>query len=109
MHFVLALLIGVLFACGLHLAQRRDLFTVALGIGLMGSAINVLILVLGRLHGTAPALATDTGAVTDTGNPLPQAFVLTAIVIGFAFVAFLLALAKRLDTEQTPQERPNQQ
>jgi len=64
---------------------------VALGVGVLGNGVNVLIVVAGSTPGEAPIVGRD-GVLAD---PLPQALVLTAIVIGFALLSFVLALAWR--------------
>lgn len=84
--------IGLVTATGLYLLLRGRSFPVVLGLSLLGYAVNVFIFVMGRLwQGAAPIL--DRGpAVAD---PLPQALVLTAIVIGFATTGFVIELALR--------------
>jgi len=87
----LLVLVGVLFAVGTYLLMERSLTRVALGVGMLGNGVNVLIVVAGSSPGEAPIVG-RTGELTD---PLPQALVLTAIVIGFALLSFVLALAWR--------------
>jgi len=87
----LLVLVGVLFAVGTYLLMERSLTRIALGVGVLGNGVNVLLVAVGSRPGGAPIVGTD-GILTD---PLPQALVLTAIVIGFALLAFLLALAWR--------------
>lgn len=87
----LLVLVGVLFAVGTYLLMERSLTRIALGVGVLGNGVNVLLVIVGSRPGRAPILNAD-GEMTD---PLPQALVLTAIVIGFALLAFLLALAWR--------------
>ena len=91
MSLSLLVLVGVLFAAGTYLLMERSLTRIALGVGLLGNGVNLLIVVTGSTPGEAPIIGRD-GELTD---PLPQALVLTAIVIGFALLAFLLALAWR--------------
>lgn len=86
-----ALLIGVLAGTGTYLVLHRTLTRIILGLGLLGNAINLLILASGDGPGAAPIIGRD-GDFTD---PVPQALVLTAIVIGFGVVSFLLAMAYR--------------
>lgn len=89
----LAVLVGILFAAGTYLLIQRTLTRIILGVSLYGHAVNVLLLSSGGRSGRAPILdGSETGPVSD---PLPQAMALTAIVISFAVVAFLLALAYR--------------
>jgi multicomponent Na+:H+ antiporter subunit C len=92
---LVALLAGVLAAAGVYLMLARHLLRIVIGVVLLGSAANVMVFVGGRLTEGAAPLVADGLAAPDhvTANPLPQALVLTAIVIGFGFAAFLLALA----------------
>ena len=83
--------IAVLFAVGSYLLMERSLTRVALGVGVIGNGVNVLIIASGSEPGEAPIIGRD-GVLTD---PLPQALVLTAIVIGFAVLTFLMTLAWR--------------
>ena len=84
-------LIAVLFAVGSYLLMERSLTRVALGVGVIGNGVNVLIIASGSESGEAPIIGRQ-GELTD---PLPQALVLTAIVIGFALLTFLMTLAWR--------------
>jgi multicomponent Na+:H+ antiporter subunit C len=91
MSLALVVLIGVLFATGTYLLLHRSLTRIVLGVAMLANGVNVLILATSARQGEPPIVGTD-GTVTD---PVPQALVLTAIVIGFALIAFLLALAWR--------------
>ncbi|MEM9714754.1 MAG: NADH-quinone oxidoreductase subunit K, partial [Actinomycetota bacterium] len=91
MSYEQALLIGVLAATGTYLVLHRTLTRIVLGLGLLGNAINLLILTSGDGPGEVPIVGRE-GDVTD---PVPQALVLTAIVIGFGVISFLLAMAYR--------------
>jgi multicomponent Na+:H+ antiporter subunit C len=71
--------------------MERSLTRVALGVGVIGNGVNVLIIASGSESGEAPIIGRE-GVLTD---PLPQALVLTAIVIGFALLTFLMTLAWR--------------
>jgi multicomponent Na+:H+ antiporter subunit C len=95
MSFVLAVLIGVLFAVGTYLLLHRSLTRIVLGIGVLANGVNMLILATGARQGTPPILEGNDPPFTD---PVPQALVLTAIVIGFALTAYVAALAWRLWT-----------
>jgi multicomponent Na+:H+ antiporter subunit C len=95
MSFVLVLLIGVLFTVGTYLLLQRSLTRIVLGIGVLANGVNMLILATGTRQGTPPIVEGNEPPFTD---PVPQALVLTAIVIGFALTAFLAALAWRLWT-----------
>ena len=94
MILVLALLVGVLFACGTYLLLQRTLTRVVLGLALMGHGANLLLLLAGGRAGEAP-LIDGTTPTASFADPLPQALALTAIVITFGVSAFLLALAYR--------------
>ncbi|MET7818070.1 Na(+)/H(+) antiporter subunit C [Micromonospora zamorensis] len=89
---VLVLAVAVLVGCGVILLLERSLTRILLGVILIGNGVNLLILLGGR-SGGAPIVGT--GAVGQMSDPLPQAMVLTAIVITFGFTAFLLAVAYR--------------
>jgi multicomponent Na+:H+ antiporter subunit C len=88
---------GVLCACGTYLVLGRQLSRVIIGIGLLGHGVNLLLVLSGGDGGDPAFAGPDTTAadVDRFADPLPQAFVLTAIVITFGVVAFLLALAHR--------------
>ncbi len=93
MEFLLATGIGVVTACGIWLLLRGRSFPVVLGLSMLGYAVNVFIFAMGRLWRDAPPIL-GTGAAT-IADPLPQALVLTAIVIGFATTGFVVELALR--------------
>ena len=101
MHTLLAILIGILFACGIYCLLRRSIVRLAIGIVLMSQGANLLVFTCAGLLSGKPALI-DAGEKTLSApfaDPLPQALVLTAIVIGFGFIAFLLALVHRVYKE----------
>ena len=90
--FLLATGIGVVTACAIDLMLRGRTFPVVLGLSLLGYAVNVFIFAMGRLWSNAQPILVGDGPVAD---PLPQALVLTAIVIGFATTGFVIELALR--------------
>jgi multicomponent K+:H+ antiporter subunit C len=92
MEFLLASGIGVVTAAGIWLLLRGRSYPVVLGLSLLGYAVNVFIFVMGRLWTNAAPIVAG-GA--DVADPLPQALVLTAIVIGFATTGFVIELALR--------------
>ena len=92
MEFLLASGIGFVTACAVYLMLRGRTFTVVLGLSLLGYAVNVFIFAMGRLWSNAQPILVGQGPVAD---PLPQALVLTAIVIGFATTGFVIELALR--------------
>ena len=98
---VLAVVIGVLYACGLYLVMRRSLVKLILGLTLLGHAANLLIFTVGGLTrgGTPLVPAAQATLVPPFPDPVPQALVLTAIVIGFGVQAFALVLLKRAHRE----------
>ncbi|OZG72855.1 Na+/H+ antiporter subunit C [Hahella sp. CCB-MM4] len=92
MEAVYAFCVGLLTACGVFLTLRGRTFSVVIGITLLSYAVNLFLFSSGRLKLAAAAVLNSTGDYTD---PLPQALVLTAIVIGFAMTAFVVILAMR--------------
>ncbi|ARU27505.1 Na+/H+ antiporter subunit C [Cellvibrio sp. PSBB006] len=96
MEALIAIIIAVLTGCGVYLMLRGRTFPVIIGLTLLSYAVNLFIFVMGRLHSGAPAVIGSGDRYTD---PLPQALVLTAIVISFAMTAFLLVLALRARAE----------
>ncbi len=97
MEFLLASAIGILVACGVYLLLRSRSFDVILGLTLLSYATNLLIFSAGRLvPGKPPVLKEGVAPLLENYvDPLPQALVLTAIVISFAMTAILLVLAMR--------------
>ena len=92
-NLVLVVTIGVLFAAGVYLLLERSLSRVLIGVILIGNGANLLFLVAGGAAGRPPIVGEEPeGQMSD---PLPQAMVLTAIVITLGMTAFLLALAYR--------------
>ena len=91
----LAFLICIFFltAAGAYLMLRPRMFSVILGLSLLGHAANLLILLMGRLVLNQPPILSETAKVYT--DPLSQAFILTAIVIGFAMTALMLVMAFR--------------
>ena len=92
-----ALALGMVIAAGTYLAFSRDLLRCLIGLALLGNGINLLLFASGRLTVNAPPVI-DSAELTlkAAANPLPQALVLTAIVISFALLCFSLVLAVRL-------------
>jgi len=90
-----AVTVGVLCACGLYLLLAARTLPVILGITLFSYAINLFLLGMGRLTTGRPPMADAAGAAAGQADPVPQALVLTAIVIGFAMTAFCVVLALR--------------
>lgn len=92
MELLVASAIGVLTASGVYLVLRGRSFPVVLGLALLSYAVNVFLFASGRLAVDLPPVVREPGSYTD---PLPQALVLTAIVISFAMTAVTVAMAVR--------------
>lgn len=97
MEFLLALVVGLLFSAALFLMLSGILVRFVFGFTLMGNAVNLLLFTAGRLAPVDPPLinAKQTLLTAPAANALPQALILTAIVIGFAMTIFLLVLLYR--------------
>lgn len=93
-NITLLIVMGVLFAVGFYLLLERSLTRVLLGIVVLGNGVNLLLLSAGGRRGQAP-LYEESLAAEDYTDPLPQALILTAIVITFAVTAFMLAMIYR--------------
>ena len=91
--FLVASAIAALTAAGIYLALRGRTFPVVLGLAMLSYAINLFLFAIGRLTVNHPPLYEQ--GVTDYADPLPQALVLTAIVISFAMTALAVVLSLR--------------
>ncbi len=109
MEAVLAITLGIMMASGVYLALRARIFPVVMGLTLISYAVNLFIFSMGRLATGVPAVI---GRSAEYGDPLPQALVLTAIVIGFAMTAFVVVLSLRglgeLKTDHVDGQEPNE-
>ena len=93
MALLLAVSIGILAGSGVWLLLRPRTYQLVIGLSLCALAVNLFIFSMGRLRsGAPPVLASTTGTLADYADPVPQALVLTAIVIGFATTALLLVV-----------------
>lgn len=93
MEILMILVIGVIFTVGTYLILTKSLLRVIIGVIMLGHGAHLLLLTLSGLkQGAPPLLGENAPAYAD---PLPQAVILTAIVIGFGVTAFLLVLAYR--------------
>ena len=90
-NLTLLTVMGALYACGIYLLLERSLTRVLLGLMLLANATNLLILATGGYSGLAPIFDKSIPA-EDYNDPLPQALILTAIVISFALVVFAMVL-----------------
>jgi multicomponent K+:H+ antiporter subunit C len=92
MELLFALVIGALTASGVYLLLRARTFPVVMGLTMLSYGVNLFLFATGRLAtGQQPVI----GTAASYSDPLPQALVLTAIVIGFAMTAFLVVLSLR--------------
>lgn len=98
MEIILCFLIGILFSVGLYFILHRHFFKLILGLMIFGLATNMFIFVIGRLtRGGSPIIPDDSEvALEPFADPVPQALLLTAIVIGFGIQAFAIVLIKRV-------------
>ena len=97
METVLSGLVAIYFTVAIYLMMSKHTIRIVLGAALLSNGVNLLIFTAGRLLSEVPPII-PSGVDTPLGqvaNPLPQALVLTAIVIAFSFFAFLLVLAYR--------------
>lgn len=91
MEWLVATVIAVMTGCGVFLTLRARTFPVVLGVTLLAYAVNVFLFSMGRLQLGVPAVIDP--AAAGYADPLPQALVLTAIVIAFGMTAFVIVLA----------------
>jgi multicomponent Na+:H+ antiporter subunit C len=98
LELILAITAGTLYGAGCYLILRRRLAQLIIGLGLMSNGTNLLIFTAGGLtRARAPIIPEGRTAITGAfADPVPQALVLTAIVIGFGVLAFSLVLAHRV-------------
>ena len=98
MELLLPFLIGILFSASLYLILHRHFFKLILGLILFGLATNLFLFVIGRLtRGGSAIISQDERVATEPfADPVPQALLLTAIVIGFGIQAFAIVLIKRV-------------
>ena len=97
MEYVIAVVIGALFMAGVYLLLSRTLLRILVGTALLSYGSLLFLLTMGKLkRGVAPIIDNVATAYTD---PLPQALILTAIVIGFGVTAFIVVLSFRANQE----------
>lgn len=99
METILAFVVGGLVAVGFYLLLQRNLIRILFGVVILTNAVNLLIFTLGRLARGEPPLLEEEGsqAAAAFANALPQALILTSVVISFGLVAFLLVLVYRAE------------
>ena len=109
MSVTFAAVVGVLVTTGVYLLLRARTFPVVLGLTMLSYAVNLFLAAAGRLTVDSAPLTIE--GISDPPDPLPQALVLTAIVIGFGMTAFAIALAVRargeLETDNVDGEEPS--
>ena len=97
MTLILALVIGALFTGGFYMMLRRNLVKVLIGLLLLGHAANLLVFTVGGLTRGRPPLIPDgeNSLIPPYADPVPQALILTAIVISFGVTAFAIILLRQ--------------
>lgn len=97
MEILLAIMTGVLYAGGIYFILRRSLVKLIIGIVLLGNGVNLLIFLMGGLvKGKPPIIPEDAHHIEGIyADPVPQALILTAIVISFGLQSFAIVLIKR--------------
>lgn len=98
MELLLTILIGAMYSAGIYMMLRRSLVKLILGLILLGNGANMLIFLLGRLVKGRPPVIDGAEKVLAGiyADPVPQALILTAIVISFGLQAFAIILIKRV-------------
>ena len=96
MEIILIFIIGLLYSAGLYMILRRSLVKVIIGLIFLGHAANMLIFTVGKITKGVPAFIGESGSAPEQfADPLPQALILTAIVISFGVQAFIIVLFKK--------------
>jgi len=97
MEILLAIMTGVLYASGTYMILRRSIVKLIIGVILFGNGVNLLIFLLGRItKGSPPIISPELKNFADIyADPIPQALILTSIVISFGLQAFAIILVKR--------------
>ncbi|GJM02773.1 MAG: cation:proton antiporter [Rhodomicrobium sp.] len=107
----LALVVGLYFTASVYLLLSESLIRMLIGVALLGNGVNLLIFTAGRITREVPPIIPEGQKAVGMAiaNPLPQALILTAIVISFALFAFVLVLAYRsyetIGTDDTAEMR----
>jgi len=92
MEIILAILVGVLYTAGVYMLLRRSILKFIIGIIFMSNATNLLVFLAAGIKPGSPAFVDEGATAAGLADPLPQALVLTAIVIGLGIIVFILAL-----------------
>ena len=98
MNTMMALIVGILYGAGLYLMMRRSIVKLIIGLALLSHGANLLIFLMGGLmRGRPPIIPAGAEVPAETfADPLPQALILTAIVISFGVMAFAVVLIRRM-------------
>ncbi len=96
MEIIMAIIVGTLYAAGVYMIRRRSLVKLIIGLALLWHASNMLIFSMGDLVRGNPPLLQEGIDLSSLADPLPQALILTAIVIGFGAQAFAIVLLRRV-------------
>ncbi len=108
---LMAPFVGAFFTVAVYLILSKSVIRMLLGIAILGNGVNLLIFIMGRVTPEIPPIVPNglQQPIGEIANPLPQALILTAIVIGFALFTFLLVLGYRayqeLDADNTDNMR----
>ncbi len=111
METALSFTVAIFFVVSIYLMLSKHIIRIVIGVAILSNAVNLLIFTAGRVVREVPPIIPEEAMtpLTATANPLPQALILTAIVIAFSFFAFLLVLAYRayqtLGTDNTDDMR----
>lgn len=95
MEIIMAIVIGILFASAIYLILSKSLLRIIIGTGLISHGAHLLLLTMGGLNGKAPPVLAEGILSSHYADPLPQALILTAIVISFGVTAFILVVTYR--------------
>lgn len=98
MDVLLSIIVGLLYAAGFYMLLNKGMTKMIIGIMVLGYASNLFIFVVARLTRGLPALIqpSDSVMMSEYADPIPQAFILTAIVIGFGIQAFAIVLLRQV-------------
>lgn len=101
MAILLSIVVGILFGVGVYLMMRRTMVQLLIGLAMIGNAANLMIFSASGLVRSRPPLVPEGAQAPPVphADPVPQALILTAIVISFGVIAFTLALADRAHRE----------
>ncbi len=96
MTILYAMVAAGLFGCGLYMVLSRNLVRLLLGLSLLTTAVNLILFQTGRMRSDQPPLIPEGAtSLSESADPVPQALILTAIVIGFALTVIMATLALR--------------